>query len=253
MNKLALYLLAATALLGCGSDDSNPTPTPTPTPTVKLTSGFYTGTDSESEVLDGLVDDEGKLWVTYIEVDSMSGDEEAIGFVKSNNPVLLSNSKFKIPAKNYSFDNRPSRDIEVTGDYQAGTINGKLIELPSNQISYELKLDTLSFKKHTFNHINNKTFTGPLYVTGGINNTAKITFTTNGNFTGSDSKGCNMTGKFTPAASERYYVSTVTFSQISCAAAGETLTGNAILDDDDKNLLLRAANGSGSIGMSFGE
>lgn len=255
MNKIALYLLASTLLLGCGGDHSefNSNPTPTPTPSVKLIPGFYAGSNNEGELLDALVDDDSNLWLTYIEIDDSNKDENPIGFIKSNNSVLISNSKFNVPAKNYSFDSRPSRDINVSGDYKLGVIDGKLIELPSNSIAYNLNFNQASFKKHNFNQIDNKTFAGPLYVTSGTNIiSATIKFTTNGNFNGVDSKGCNMIGKFTPAASGRYYISTITFGQINCAAAGETLTGNSILDDNDNNLLLRATNGSGDIGMSFG-
>lgn len=256
MKKLALYLLASTALLGCGSDNSdssfNPTPTPTPTPSVKLAPGFYSGVTQENEVLDGLVDDESRLWFTYAEVDS-NNDENVIGFINSNNSVLLNNSKFTVSGRNYSYDNRSSRIITINGNYKSEAINGTFFEQPSNPITYNLKFDTSLAKKHTLNLINNKTFNGPLYVTSGTGEAvATITFTTNGNFTGADSKGCNITGKFTPAVSGRYYVSTVTFGQINCTAAGETHTGVSILDNSDDNLLILATNGSGGRGMYFG-
>ena len=264
MKKLALYIVVGVALLGCGGDDdpnsssnpdSNPNPdtnpNPNPDPSIKLMPGFYTGTTSEGELVEGLVDDESILDFVYIEVDPVNGNEEGIGFIKSDGPVLLTNSKFTVSAKNYSYDTRPSRDVKITGEYKSPAIKGTIIELPSNPISYDLKLVTSATKKHTYSQINNKTITGPLYVTGNTGLTsATVEFTTNGNFTGNDSKGCNFSGKFTPAVSERYYVASVTFAQINCTAAGETLTGTSVLDDDVNNLIFSAT--KGNRGMTFG-
>ncbi|SLJ85301.1 hypothetical protein [Psychrobacter sp. DAB_AL43B] len=261
MKKIALYLLAGTVLLGCGGDDSdsnsttNPNPNPDPTQTVTLMPGFYEGTDDEDELLYGLVDDDRKLWITYIEILQPSGDENLAGFMKTNESVLLNNDKFTALGKNYSYDgsnSRSSSDITITGNYKASAISGTFFEQPSNPISYNLKFDTSAFKKHTFTQIDNKTFTGPLNVTSSTGTTAAtLIFTNNGSFTGSDSQGCTITGKFTPAASGRYYISTVVFGQINCAAAGETLTGVSILDDSDDNLALSATNNTGR-GMFFG-
>lgn len=253
MKKLALYLLVGAALLGCGDDDSNfdsnPTPTPTPNPSVKLMPGFYKGKSEEGEFLEGLVDDDSKLWFTYAEFEP----DNVIGFIKSDDSVLLNNGKFKAPGKSYSYENRNSSNIIITGDYKSKAIDGTFSNLPSNPIAYNLKLSTSLFKKHTLDVINNKTFTGPLYVTSGTGPApATLKFTTNGDFKGSDNKGCNITGKFTPAASGRYYVSTVTFSQTNCSAAGETHTGVSILDDNEDNLLILATNGKGGRGMYFG-
>lgn len=257
MKKLALYIVVGAALLGCGDDDSdsnsssNPNPDPNPNTSVKLVPGFYTGTTSEGELVEGLIDDDSILDFAYIEVDPVNGDEEGIGFVKSNGPVSLTNGKFTVSAKNYSYDTRPSRDITIIGEYKSSTIKGTLIELPSNPISYDVSLVTSAYKKHTYNQINSKTFNGPLYVTGNTGlSSATIKFTTNGNFTGSNSKGCNFSGKFTPAVSERYYAATVTFAQINCTAAGETLIGTSILDDDVNNLIFSAT--KGNRGMTFG-
>lgn len=261
MRKIAFYLIVGAALLGCGSDDSSsnsnqnnnpdPNPNPNPSPSVKLMPGYYTGTTSEGELIEGLVDDDSVLDFAYIEVDPVNGDEEGIGFIKSNGPVLLTNGKFTVAAKNYSYDTRPSRDIKITGEYNSAAIKGTIIELPSNPISYELKLITSETKRHTYNEIDNKSIIGPLYVTGNTGlSLATVKFTTEGQFTGNDNKGCNFSGKFTPAASERYYLVSVTFAQINCIAAGETLIGTSLLDDDDNNLIFSAT--KDSRGMTFG-
>lgn len=199
----------------------------------------------------GLVDDNSRLWVTYTEIED--DNEFPLVFVKSNDPILLKNNKFTAQAKNYSYDNRGFRDNTITGNDKSGVIKGTLFEKSSSTIMYDLKLNTSSFKEHTLNVINNKTITGLLYVTNGTSATeATIAFNTKGDFTGKDNKGCTISGKFTPAASERYYKSTITFSLINFNASGETLTGVSILDDDNiNNLLLRATNDSGR-GMYFG-
>lgn len=256
MKKLALYLVVGVALLGCGGDDdpnssSNPDPNPDPNTSVKLMPGFYTGTTNEGEVLDGLVDDDSRMWFTYAEV--AGGEEEVIGFLTTNSPVLLNNSNFSVPARNYPYDNRGSQETTTNGTYKLNVITGTILEMASKSIEYTLNFNTASFKKHTLNLIDSKTFTGPLYVTSGIGAAeATIVFTTNGNFTGEDSKGCKISGKFTPAVSERYYTTSVTFGQIQCIAAGETLTGVSILDDGNTDLLILGTNSSGDRGMYFG-
>ena len=214
--------------------------------------GFYTGTTDEGEYLEGLVDDDSRIWFTYAEV--VGGEEEVIGFLTTNSPVLLNNSNFSVSARNYPYDNRSSQKTTINGTYKlSNRIEGSFTNLPSNPIAYTLNLNKSSFKKHTFNLINNKTFKGPLYVTSGTGAVAAtIKFTINGNFTGEDSRGCKISGKFTPAVSERYYTTSVTFGQIQCIAAGETLTGVSILDDGNTDLLILGTNSSGDRGMYFG-
>ncbi|ALF60341.1 hypothetical protein [Psychrobacter urativorans] len=256
MKKLALYLLVGAALVGCGGDDSSsnsnssPDPNPDPNLSVKLMPGFYEGRTNEKEFLEGLVDDNSRLWFTYAE----DKPDNVIGFLSSNGPIILNNNKFQVSAKGYPYDNnRASRDNTITGDYKLGVINGTFYELPSKPITYNLKLKTASFKKHTLDKIDNKTITAPLYVTSGTGAAeATIKFTTNGNFTGKDIKGCDISGKFTQVASQRYFESSITFGQINCSAAGETLTGVASLDDVDTNLLILGTNGSSGRGMYFG-
>ncbi|MDN5566799.1 MAG: hypothetical protein L0G25_08315 [Psychrobacter sp.] len=253
MKKLALYIVVGVALLGCGDDDSNSSSNPNPDPntSVKLMSGFYTGTTDEGEVLDGLVDDDSKMWFTYAEI--AGGEEQVIGFVTTNSPVLLNNSNFSAAAKNYPYDNRGSQETTINGTYKSNVITGTILEVASNSIEYTLNFNTASLKTHTLNLIDGKTFTGPLYVTSGTGAAeATIAFTTNGNFTGEDSEGCKISGKFTPAVSERYYTTSVTFDQTKCIAAGETLTGVSILDDGNADLLILGSNGSEGRGMYFG-
>lgn len=259
MKKLALYIVVGAALLGCGGDDSdsnsssnpNPNPDPDPNTSVKLMPGFYTGTTDEGEVLEGLVDDDSRMWFTYAEI--ADAEEEVIGFLTTNGPVLLNNSNFSVAARNYPYDNRGSQETTINGTYKSNVITGTILEVASNSIKYTLNFNTASFKKHTLNLIDSKTFTGPLYVTSGTGAAeATIKFTTDGNFTGEDSKGCKISGKFTPAVSERYYTTSVTFNQIKCVAAGETLTGVSILDDGNTDLLILGTNGSGGRGMYFG-
>lgn len=254
MKRLALYLLVGAALLGCGDEEPNVEQKPTSNPSVKLKPSYVEGFTEEGEFLEGLVDDDSRLWFTYAkgEGEGPGQNEKVLGFIKSNNAVLLNNDNFTALGKNYSYDGRSSRNITVTGNYKAAeVISGTFFEQPSNPIKYNLKLNTLLNKRQTLNLIDNRIFTGPLYVTSGTGAVATtITFTTNGNFTSIDSKGCTSTGKLTPVASERYFTSTVTFSQINCDAAGETHAGVSRLDDN--NLLLLATNGAAGRGMYFG-
>lgn len=253
MKKIALYLLAGTFLLGCGGDDSNPAPTPTPTPptpSVKLMPGFYEGKSGEGEFLEGLVDDNSRLWFTYAE----GNEDNYIGFISSNDSILLNNSKFAVSGKAYPYDNRSSKNTTISGTYTpSNTIEGSFADLPSRPITYNLKLKMEPFKKHTLDKVNNKIITAPLYVTSGTGAAeATIKFSMDGNFTGEDIKGCKISGKLTQVASQRYFISSVTFGQINCAAAGEKHIGVSIFDDVDSNLLIIANNGSLGRGMYFG-
>ena len=236
MKRLALYLLVGAALVGCGGDDSSSNPDPD----IKLLPGIYTGTTDEREYLEGLVDDDSKMWFTYL-----SSEEGYLGFVNSNDPVVINNSKFNVSAKNYSFDNRASRNMTINGDVQTSkAITGTFIESGSDTIDYNIGYDeTLSDTKQTLSMFDGQIINTDLYRTGtGSPIDTTITFTTDGNFTGFDNSSCILTGKFTPAASERYFVSTMTLSGSACSDAGydvsQTYTGVVLINEDNELKLL---------------
>ena len=243
MKKLALYLLVGATLVGCGGDDNSDfssNPSPNPNPSIKLLPGIYSGVTNEGEYLEGLVDDDNRMWFTYF-----AEQEGFIGFVKSNEPVVLNNSKFKTSGKNYPFDSRSSRSITINGNVQTSkAIVGTIDESGSDKINYNIGYDEASSnRKQTFDMINNRMFNIDSYGTGrngSIGTT--ITFTTDGKFTGSDNSSCISTGKFTPAASGRYFVSTMTFSGSACSGAGydvgQTYTGVAVINKDNELKLL---------------
>ena len=239
MKRLAMYLLVGAALVGCGGDDDSDFSS-NPNPDSKLLPGIYTGTTEEGEYLEGLVDDDSRMWFTYF------ADEEGyLGFIKTNDSVILNNSKFKISGKNYSFDNRASRSITINGDVQASkAIIGSFDESGSDKIKYNIGYDeALSNRKQTLDMINNRMFNVDSYRTGrngSIGTT--ISFTTDGKFTGLDNSSCISTGKLTPAASGRYFVSSMTFSGSACSDVGydvgKLYTGVVVINTNNELKLL---------------
>lgn len=251
MKKIALYLLAGTFLLGCGGDDSNSSSGSGLN--VELLPGVYTGVTSEGEYLEGLVDDNKRIWFVYSE------NEDFLGFINSNDPVVPNNGNFMALGKNYSFDSRNPRSITIDGDYRIlKTLKGKISEpssdssLDASTISYNLGYDeNLSAIKLTLDRVDNKIYNGISHVTGDINSSpTTIKFTTDGNFTIDDSGECIVDGKFTPSASGRYFISTVKFSGTLCTEAGENYTGVAILEDGDE-LLFVGAEAMQNKGLAF--
>jgi|TARA_R110002126_G_C10440326_1_gene498877 hypothetical protein len=242
MKKIALYLLAATALSGCGGDDSGSDYESSNN--INLSSGFYTGTTDEGEYLEGLVDDDSKMWFIYSEPGNSEPDN-FLGVIKSDNTVVLDNSQFVAAGKNYSFDNRAYRNIIINGNYKTSkAITGTLVESGSRTINYNLGYEeTVSAKKHTLSMINNKVYMSNSYVSG-VNSSSSIMikFTIDGNFTSSDSRGCNISGKLTPSASERYFLSNITFSGASCSLSGykvgEVYTGISVVDGKNNDEIL---------------
>ncbi len=247
MKKIALYLLVGTALLGCGGDDSDFESNENLN--FKLPSGFYTGTTDEGEYLEGLVDDDSKMWFIYSEPKNSkpenSETDNFLGVIKSDSTVVLNNSRFVASGKNYSFDNRAYRNITINGNYKTSkAITGTLVESGSRTIDYNLGYEeTVSAKKHTLSIIDNKVYMSHSYVSG-VNSASPITvkFTTAGNFTTSDSRGCNISGKLTPSASERYFLSKITFSGTSCSVSGykvgEVYTGISVVDGKNNDEIL---------------
>lgn len=265
MKKIALYLLAGTFLLGCGGDDSNPTPTPTPTkptpptPSVKLIPGFYEGITEKNELLEGFVDEDSRLWISY--ENNVPSETSPLGFIKSKAPTLTNDSKFSTLVKHYPYNRSSPFESTLTGNvYENNNIEGISILQPSVTKKYSLRfVGQFSKIPHTFDNLNNREINSLLSVTSSIGVVrATISFTTNGNFTGSDNKGCTMSGKLAPVVSTRYYVSTVTFGLINCDAAGETFKGISVLNyeeyegDQDDYLIILATNEDESKGMYFG-
>ena len=273
MKKLALYLVVGATLLGCGSDDSRPgvmpglppggtgqptTPnqggsTPNQPPTdsntppsgpgneqsnAQLLPGIYTGKVSDGNDVEGLVDDNKRLWFIYSE------DDDILGFINSNNNVKSSNGKFSEKGKNYSYEARSSFNVTIDGDLKASkVITGSVTGLPSDVVTYNLQYDdTLSAKKQSLTMINNRIFNGDSYVTGdsaaGI---TRITFGTNGSFTGFG-EGCSMTGSLIPSASGRYFNTSVKFTSAGCFANGETHSGVALLDNNNELIFIGTDN-----------
>lgn len=241
MKKIALYLLAGTFLLGCGGDDSDSNSNYGSGLNVELLPGIYTGVTGESEYLEGLVDDNKRLWFVYSE------NEDFLGFINSNEPVVPNNDNFMALGKNYSFDSRNPRSITIDGDYRISkTLKGEISEpssdssLDASKITYNLGYDeNLSAIKLTLDRVNNKIYTGISHMTGDINSSSTtIKFTTDGNFTIDDSGECVVNGKFTPSDSGRYFISIVKFSGTLCTEAGENYSGVAILEDGNELLFV---------------
>lgn len=250
MKKIALYLLAGTFLLGCGGDDSDSDFESNDNLNSKLPSGFYTGTTDEGEYLEGLVDDDSKMWFIYSEPKNSTPEnsetDKFLGVIKSDNTVVLNSSRFVALGKGYSFDNRAGyRNIVINGNYKTSkAITGTLVESGSRTIEYNIGYEeTVSAKKHTLNIVDNKVYKAGSYVSG-INGSSATTinFTTAGNFTGSDSRGCTISGKLIPSASERYFVSKITFSGTSCSLSGykvgEVYTGISVVDGKNNDAIL---------------
>ncbi len=233
MKKLALYLVVGVALLGCGDNDSDSDSDSNLD--FNLLSGFYEGTTNEGEYLEGLVDDDNKLWFIYSE------DDDFLGFIRSDESIVLNNGEFVSLGKNYSFDSRDPRDITINGNYKTSkTLKGTVSELSAETITYNAGYDeVLSARKQTLDMINNQTYNGVSHMTGDMSSsTTTVKFTTDGNFTIDDSESCVIAGKFTPSVSGRYFVSTVTFSGTSCTEAGDSYTGIALLDSDNELIFL---------------
>ena len=234
MKKLALYLLFGAALVGCGGDDSNSdfSDNDNDNLNINLPAGFYTGTTNEGQYLEGVVDDDSKMWVIY------SKNESFYGFIKSDDTVVLNNSKFNVSGKDYFFDSDSAYDnITINGSYKVSkAIMGKVIESNSDTTNFNIGYEeTTSARKHTLNLINNRTYNLSSYVSGIDGSSATtVTFTTDGNFTGFVSEGCTISGNLTPSASEKNFVTKMTFSGTPCYDAGykvgENYTGVAVVD-----------------------
>ena len=250
MKKIAILSLMSLSLFGCGSDEARPgvppslPPTSNPsTPPTKydLVSGIYTGVTGQGEIAEGLVDDNKRLWVIYSDNPTVYPDGDVLGFINSNTFVSGNDGEFSVSGKNYSYEDRRALDTTITGNYkQYKILSGKVFGLPVNSTTYQLKYDeVLSNRKQTLVSITNKPFTGIAYITGDDEaGSLDIKFSTNGNFTGKDTYGCTMQGKFTLSASQRYFDSSVIFGGSPCYAPNETLKGVGLLDVDNELVII---------------
>ena len=254
MKKTAVCLLMSVTLLGCGGgNDSTPSvPTNPSTPTdpkpanpsnppsaSELLPGIYTGITGQREAASGLVDDNKRLWVIYSD-ENLYQDGGVLGFINSNNNVVGNSGTFSVQGNNYSYDARAALDTTITGDYRTPkSLKGEVFGLPVNSTSYNMSFDeTQSTKIQTLASLSNRTFFGDSYVSGDTSaGTTTIKFGSNGNFSG-NGEGCSLSGTMKPSASKRYFEGTVTFGAYPCYAARETLTGVAILNEDNELIVL---------------
>ncbi|WP_201578577.1 hypothetical protein [Psychrobacter okhotskensis] len=272
MKKTILLVSISISLFGCGSDDSRPgvkpgipsppntsttpsvpKPPKPPTDTVEppavpddkpneavyeLVSGIYDGVTGQNEIAEGLVDDKKRLWVIYSDNDS---DGDVLGFVNTNENIIGNNGEFSVKGKNYSYYYRNAFDTTVTGDYKTSKVlKGQIFDVPVRSTTYKVDYnEALSAKKQSLASINNRTFTGIAYITGDTGEgELVIDVHSNGVFTGEDESRCKMTGKFTPSTSQRYFESTVTFGGAPCFAPRETITGVALLNENNELIVL---------------
>lgn len=266
MKKIVLLALMSISLLGCGSDSSrpgvmpgipgpikpsyptNPNPSNPTTPPIdsnnppqnpngqryELLSGIYSGLTGQRELAQGLVDDNKRLWVIYSD-ENLYADGNVLGFVNSNGGVTGNSGEFNVQGKNYSYDAKAALDTTITGNYkQPNVIKGQVYGLPINSTSYELIYnEPLSNVKQSLASIN-RVFTGTAYITNDTEaGDLTLRIGANGLFTGEDESGCRMSGKFTLSVSKRYFDSIVTFGGYPCYAPRETITGVALLNEDN--------------------
>lgn len=269
MKKKVLLVLMSIILSGCGSDDSRPgvkpgipsppktsikpsnpkPPTDSTKPpvvpdtkptedTYELLPGIYEGDTGEDEIAEGLIDDKKRLWVIYSDNDP---DRDVLGFVNTNENIVGNSGQFSVEGKNYSYYLKSALDTTITGDYRVPkTISGRVFDLPINATTYNLKYnENLSKTKQKLSDINNKKFTGVAYITGDTEaGGLAIDIKSNGNFTGEDESGCKMTGTFKLSTSQRYFENTVTFGDFPCSAPRESITGVALLNEDNELIVL---------------
>ena len=252
MKKIAVLSLLSLSLLGCGSDEARPgVPPSLPEPSepsepseeaYELLSGIYTGRTSEGEIAEGLIDDNKRLWVIYSDNPNIYPDGDVLGFITSKTGVPDTAGEFDVSGKNYSYESRRALDITITGNYKKpNTLSGKVFDLPINATTYDLKYDeALSNREQNLLSITNKSFTGIAYISGDDEaGSLTVKIGTKGNFTGKDTYGCTMKGKFTLSSQlNRYFDSTVTFGEYPCYAPNETLKGVALLDKDGELIVI---------------
>jgi hypothetical protein len=246
-HRFAAPLIAACLLVACGGGGGDAGSTP-PVPTV-IPEGLWIGSTSTNRTITGLVLDDGTYYLFY----SPAGNANLIaGVVQGTGTGTGQNGFFSSSnARDFNIEAPPSvlsatiqgnftLRVTLNGTVDYGT-NGSVAFATSFNPAYDLipSLGTLA-----------GTYTGQVASTAGVE-TATLTITASGAFSGVSSGGCNFSGSAAPRSRGNVYDITVLFGQPPCVHVAQSFSGIGYFDALTKRLSAAAPNSARTIGVLF--
>ena len=284
MNKTMICMIIAVGLSGCFSDSDSSTSSNqgdgSSASNFELVPSVYLGKNQDDNLLISLVDDDKRLWAISATENDDNNDnlmDNFLGFTNSDGSVTTNNTEGKFTASGQEYpysewnSSATSFPITIDGNYaQSQVITGFTTAMPNYITQYRVKYnEVLSNQVQELANISTEYY-GISYVTGDatIENYTNISTQSDGSFEGNyrnRSEGsdrfelCDIRGDFTVSESKRYFEVSASFfhdlMDTPCSITGQTLTGIALLGDDNELVLLSTdADNEKSFGfISYGD
>lgn len=229
MMRHLLCTLAAQALVSgssCGGGSANNSGNAaSPPPANESAQGLWQGTTSDNRVFGGLILDDGTYWLIY----SLPGNSAVIAGLIEGNSTFSDGDITSSNGINFNFEGAGVNDFTSSGTYTAKStlhITTTYADGTSGTVdaSYNPDYDLTPSLAGIAGH-----YVGVAVTRAGLD-TAGITVTSSGDFSGVSGLGCGFSGKTSVRPGANVYNVTVTFQGGDCSNGTDTLNGVAYYD-----------------------
>jgi hypothetical protein len=231
LRQLITLLGFAIALSASGCSDQTPVLTPATT-----AEGLWFGTPNTNRTLTAAVLDDGTYYFFY---SVASNPNQIAGVIQGTG--TSNNGSFTSPNTKDFGIGVTALDATISADYAAGQfLNGSITYSGVRTMTFTSSYNTAYDTTPTIASLAG-VYTGQAGSSGGAQ-TANVTATADGTFTGTEQDGCTFTGKATARTHGNVFDQSIAFGGAPCFFAGSTFQGIVYFDIPTRRLYMTAPN-----------
>ena len=248
---MTLKVFAAASILalaacsgGGGSDSAQPSPAPAP---VANAEGLWSGSDSTSRSVTGIVLQDGTYWILY----SIPHVAAVLGGVIQGSGTSLNGSFSSSDGVDFNVEGQGVNNATISASYVTKqTLNGSVAYPALNQAyTFTSAYDPAYEQTPAISAIAG-TYSGISSVPG-TNEVTSIVITSPGVIAGAGTGGCKFLGTVTPRARGNAYDLSIAFGGGACSSGTSKVTGIGYFDSVAKRFYVAALNQSRSNGLLY--
>jgi hypothetical protein len=241
-----LGMALAVTLGGCGGDDDSNSPS-TPAPTANSAEGLYSGSTNTNRTLTNVVLDDGTYYLFY----SVPANPALLAGVIQGNGTSNNGSFTSANAKDFNTGGSGVLSATIAATYaERQSLNGSVTYPGPSVTSFTSTYDTAYDTTPTLASLAG-TYTGQAGSSAEGVQSATVTVTATGAFTGIEADGCTFSGTASPRSRGNIFDQSVTFGGAPCEFPGITLVGVAFLDVPNRRLYGAAPAGNRTNAVIF--
>jgi hypothetical protein len=248
MNLKALAAASIFALAACsgggGSDNAAP---PSPPAPIANAEGLWSGTDSTSRSVTGIVFEDGTYWILY----SIPHVAAVLGGVIQGTGTSLNGSFSSSSGVDFNVEGQGVNNATLSASYATRqTLNGSVAYPALNQTyTFTSAYDPAYEQTPAISAIAG-TYSGISSVTG-TNEVTSIVITAPGVIAGVGTGGCKFLGTVAPRSRGNAYDLSITFGGGACSSGTSKVTGIGYFDAVAKRFYVAALNSARTNGLLY--